>query len=87
MLAHLAGALLPHCRGELKPGLKVGHAVEDVGHEEVEQRPQLCQVVLQRGACTHRSGFWALLLSAARGFAREECREQHDAAVNEACLK
>ena len=33
------------------PALKVFRAVEDAGDEEVEQRPQLLQIVLHRGAC------------------------------------
>ncbi len=36
---------------EVEPGLKVLRVLEHVGHEEVEQRPQLRQVVLQRRAC------------------------------------
>jgi hypothetical protein len=31
-----------------EPRVKVGHVREDVGQEEVEQRPELVQVVLQR---------------------------------------
>jgi hypothetical protein len=37
---------------EVKPGLKVGQVSKNVGQQEVEQTPQLTQVVLQGRACT-----------------------------------
>lgn len=37
---------------EVKPGLKTFQVSEDVWQQEVEQTPQLTQVVLQRCACT-----------------------------------
>ena len=36
---------------EIKPGLKAFQISEDVWQQEVEQTPQLTQVVLQRRAC------------------------------------
>lgn len=46
---HLVAAALAHVL-EVEPTLKVAQAAEDVGHQEVEQGPQLSQVVLQGGA-------------------------------------
>ena len=43
-------------RGKVKPRLKVGERPENVGQKEVEQRPQLGQVVLQGGACRMERG-------------------------------
>jgi len=37
---------------EVKPGLKVGQVSKNVRQQEVEQTPQLTQVVLQGRACT-----------------------------------
>ncbi len=37
---------------EVEPGLKVGQVSEDVRQQEVEQTPQLTQIVLQGRACT-----------------------------------
>lgn len=42
--------LLPYST-EVEPGLKVGQISEYVGQQEVEQTPQLTQVVLQGRAC------------------------------------
>jgi hypothetical protein len=42
--------LLAH-RTEIKPALKLGGGVEDVGQKKVQQAPQLAQVVLQRRSC------------------------------------
>lgn len=36
---------------EVEPGLEVGQRVEDVRQQEVEQAPQLAQIVLQRRPC------------------------------------
>ncbi len=52
---HLVAAALAHVL-EVKPALKVAQAAEDVGHQEVEQGPQLRQVVLQGGAWGQRRG-------------------------------
>jgi len=42
--------------GVAEPVLEGGVAVEDVGHEEVHQRPQLHEVVLQGSPCTPGAG-------------------------------
>jgi hypothetical protein len=47
----LVRRLAADCRAEVEPGLEVGQAAKDVGQQEVEQTPQLAQVVLQRRAC------------------------------------
>ena len=52
----LVSALLPHRCSKVKPRLKVVQRGEDVGQQKVEQRPQLGEVVLQRGACARRGG-------------------------------
>ena len=43
---HLVRTLLSDNRAEVKPPLKVREVAEDIGHDEVEQRPKLGQVVL-----------------------------------------
>ena len=57
---HLVLLLLHHDLGiagllahsaEVKPGLELLKALEDVWQQEVEQTPQLAQVVLQGRAC------------------------------------
>jgi hypothetical protein len=37
---------------EVKPRLKVGEVAKHIGKDEVKQRPQLSEIVLQRSACT-----------------------------------
>ena len=38
----------------VEPGFKDAEIVKDLGHQEVEQGPQLGQIVLQRGACSEK---------------------------------
>lgn len=38
-----------------EPFFKLSMGLEDVGHEEVHQRPQLHQAVLQRGSCQQQA--------------------------------
>ena len=50
-------------RAEVEPGLEVGQIVEHVWQQEVQQTPQLAQVVLQGGACKQSGWFESLSLS------------------------
>lgn len=69
---HAVALLLSHdeliCTGlanttEVEPGLKVCQALEYVWQQEIEQAPQLTQVVLQRRACSnHAPSSFNLLL-------------------------
>ena len=69
--AHHAAALLlrkdtlAHARlahpAEVEPELKVNHARKQVGHEEVEQAPQLAQIVLQWRPCVTKRRIPAVL--------------------------
>lgn len=47
---------LDHSRQRVgEPFFKLSMGLEDVGHEEVHQRPQLHQAVLQRGSCQQQA--------------------------------
>lgn len=43
------------CQRVGEPLFELAVGLEDVGHEEVHQRPQLHQAVLQRGSCQQQS--------------------------------
>ena len=47
---------LDHSRQRVgKPLLELAVGLEDVGHEEVHERPKLHQAVLQRGSCQQQA--------------------------------
>lgn len=52
---------------EVEPALKGAHAGEDLWQQEVEQAPQLAQVVLQRGACARQACILAYAQAALQG--------------------
>lgn len=44
-----------HCKGSIEPLLECTAALKNCGQEEVEQGPELRQLVLQRSACEQQT--------------------------------